>query len=61
MNSNEYVQAHAEQAKATTASWHKHTAPTAEAQARARGAEQQAKSDALQRSAEYRRDLPVDG
>ncbi len=62
LNTTEAATRHAEVSKQLTDSWHRHAAvPTMAAQANARNTEAKAKSDALQRSAEYRRDLPVDG
>jgi hypothetical protein len=62
MNTKEFAEAHTAEAKRTTDSWHRHAAvPTFEAQARARATEAQAKSDALRRSAEYHRNLPLNG
>ena len=62
MNTNEAAARHAEVSKRTTDSWHRHAAvPTMAAQANARNTEAKAKSDALERAAAHRRDLPVDG
>ena len=62
MNANEHAAAHAEASRRTTESWHRHAAvPTLNAQGQARATEAKAKSDALQRSAAYHRDLQVNG
>lgn len=62
MNTTEHAQAHAETARRTTESWHRHAAvPTLNAQAAARATEAAGKSDALRRSADYRRSLPANG
>jgi hypothetical protein len=62
MNANEHAAGHAEASRRTTESWHRHAAvPTLNAQAAARATEAAGKSDALRRSADYRRSLPVNG
>jgi hypothetical protein len=62
VNATEHAQAHAEASRRTTESWHRHAAvPTLDAQAKARATEAAGKTDALRRSTEYRRNLPVNG